>query len=72
MERLLVLAALGPYKAMLDPGDLEELTNVIALFYTIPSVRFSWDRSPYAKALLEPEFVRFVEKIIGAELETSG
>jgi len=58
----------GQYSSSKTQDDLTELSNVIRAFYSIPGVRYSWDYSPYAKPVLDPAFVRYVDQVLlGAE-----
>jgi len=52
------------YASVTSAKDIAELENLVAGFYQIPAVRYSWDHSPYAKPILEPEFVGFVDQIL--------
>jgi hypothetical protein len=54
----------GNFASITSPKDMAELTNVVSTFYQIPAVRYSWEHSPYAKPILDPEFVEFVESTL--------
>ena len=54
----------GQFASSKTPEDIAELRNVVRGFYTVPYVRHSWENAPYAKRLLEPRFVEFVDAII--------
>jgi hypothetical protein len=54
----------GQYRSANDPSDVEEIANIIKTFCPTPSVWLSWNNSPHAKAIFEPEFVRFVERTV--------
>lgn len=54
----------GQFTSTTEKKDLDELGNMVRAFYTLPSVRISWDRSPTVKPLLDPPFVKFVEDIL--------
>ena len=53
----------GQYSSTTDPNDLDELKKVFRA-YLIPAFRYSWENSPYAKPVLEPGFIEFVDKIL--------
>lgn len=57
----------GQYSSSTSPEDLEEIANVVSVYYRNPAVRFSWDHSPYAKPMLDQRFVEFVEHAIKAK-----
>jgi hypothetical protein len=50
---------------------MAELTNLVSTFYQIPAVRYSWDHSPYAKPILDPEFVEFVDNTLSIASKSS-
>ena len=54
----------GQWTATHDEKGLKELKHLIASFYSNPSIRKSWDSSPWGKPILDPEFVRFVDEIL--------
>ena len=54
----------GQYASTKTSADLEELRNLVAGYYSVPYVNYSWRNSPYAKSLLEPRFVAFVDEIL--------
>ncbi|MDA0790268.1 MAG: hypothetical protein O2780_12525 [Proteobacteria bacterium] len=54
----------GQFRSLQERGDDEELKNIIRVFYPIPAVWYSWNNSPFAKVLLEPAFVEFVEGLV--------
>ena len=51
----------GQYSSSKTEEDLAELSNVTRAFYRIPAVRYSWDHSPFAKPVLDPAFINFVD-----------
>ena len=59
----------GQYSSSTSPEDLAEIENVVGEYYRNPAVRFSWDHNPFAKPMLDPRFVRFVEHAISAREE---
>ncbi len=60
----------GQFASSKSGADLDELRNVVRGFYRVPYVRHSWNKSPYAKRLLETRFVEFVDRIV-AEADAS-
>ena len=54
----------GNFASVTSPKDMAELAHVVSTFYQIPAVRYSWEHSPYAKPVLDPEFVEFVERTL--------
>ncbi|MAX07914.1 hypothetical protein OAL54_01495 [Gammaproteobacteria bacterium] len=54
----------GQYASTTKASDVEELRNLISIFYSNPGVRLCWDNSPWAKPVLEKDFVNFVEEIL--------
>ena len=54
----------GQYSSSTSPGDLDEIANIVSGFYRNPAVRYSWDHSPFAKPMLDPNFVEFVEHVL--------
>ena len=54
----------GQFASSKNEADLEELQNVVNGYYRIPYVNYSWENGPYAKLLLEPRFVEFVDRIL--------
>jgi hypothetical protein len=54
----------GQFASLKTTADEEELRNVARGFYSVPYVRYSWDTSPYAKTLLEPRFIDFIDQIL--------
>ena len=54
----------GQYASTTSEEDLAELRNLIAGFYSNPGVRVSREQSPYARPILDPGFVNFVDQIL--------
>ena len=52
----------GQFRSQKSPEDIEELGQTVGKFYQLPAMQYSWNNSPFAKALLEDSFVRFVEE----------
>ena len=50
-----------------DERGYAELTHIIRSFYSTPAIRYSWDHAPFAKPILEPGFVEFVEAALAAD-----
>jgi hypothetical protein len=57
----------GQHASETSEADVNELTNVINVFYRNPGVRFCWENSPWAKPALESDFVEFVDNILAKE-----
>lgn len=57
----------GQYASTITEKDVKELTGVVELFYNNPGVQLVWNNSPFAKPVLEDEFVDFVEGIITSQ-----
>ena len=54
----------GQYASSKSIEDIRELTNLVANFYTLPAIRYAWENSPFARPLLDREFVAFVDGIL--------
>jgi len=52
------------FRSMKTPEDEAELRNLILAFYARPPMAVLWDNDPQIKALLEPEFVSWVDDIL--------
>lgn len=59
----------GQFASSHTARDFRELRNLVNTFYRVPAVRYSWDHSPWAKPLLEPEFVAFVDEVLAESHE---
>ena len=57
----------GQYASTTKESDVEELRNVIDVFYRNPGVRTVWDNSPWARPALERDFVEFVDGVLAEE-----
>jgi hypothetical protein len=57
----------GQYASTTKESDMQELENLVAVFYAHPSVRLCWEKSPWGKPLLEDSFVSFVDEILAAD-----
>ena len=55
----------GQYASTNDEKSTDELRKLAKTFYNIPSIRYSWENSPYGKTFLEPNFVTFIDEIAG-------
>ena len=58
----------GQYASTNDKKSTEELRKLAQTFYNIPSIKYSWENSPYGKTFLEPEFVAFIDKMAEQKL----
>ena len=54
----------GQYASTTKESDMHELESIVAAFYTHPSVRLCWEKTPWGKPLLEDRFVNFVDGIL--------
>jgi hypothetical protein len=54
----------GQYASSHTAKDLRELRNLVENFYRMPPVRYSWEHSPWARPILEPDFVAFVDGVL--------
>jgi len=54
----------GQYSSTTTAEDLQELTHVIEALLTLPSMRGTWETSPFTRPVLEPKFVAFVDAIL--------
>ena len=54
----------GQWASTHSDSDRAELANLIRNFYTLPGIRRSWETSAFAKPMLDPEFVDFVDDIL--------
>jgi hypothetical protein len=54
----------GQYASTTTESDMHELESIVAAFYTHPSVRLCWEKTPWGKPLLEDRFVNFVDGIL--------
>ena len=54
----------GQFASLKTTADEEELRNVARGYYAVPYVKYSWEKGPYAKTLLEPRFVDFIDQAL--------
>ena len=54
----------GQYKSIKTRADLEELENIVSVFYSVPPMLNFWRKSPYGSKVFDEDFVRFVEGAI--------
>ena len=52
----------GQFSSLTLAEDLQGLSQTVGKFYQARSLRYSWENSPYAKALFEDKFINFVEE----------
>ena len=57
----------GQYASTTKESDVEELRNVISGFYRNPGVRVCSEKSPWARPVLEKDFVNFVDEILAQD-----
>jgi hypothetical protein len=52
----------GQYSSTNNKTDLDELEHTIGMFYrNSPAIKYSWEKSPFAKPLLGKQFMDFVD-----------
>ena len=54
----------GQFKSIKNRSDLEELENIVSVFYSAPPMLNCWRKSCYGKRVFDKEFVQFVEGAI--------
>ena len=54
----------GQYKAIKTQADLDELKNIVSVFYSTPPMLNCWRKSLYGSGVFDAEFVGFVEDLI--------
>lgn len=54
----------GQYKSIKTRADLEELENIVSVFYSVPPMLNFWRKSPYGNKVFDEDYVRFVEGAI--------
>jgi hypothetical protein len=54
----------GQFASTHDEKDREEIRHLISTFYRSPGMKLSWETSPIAQPLLDPEFVDFVNGVL--------
>ncbi len=54
----------GQYKSIKTQADLEELENIVSLFYSVSPMLDCWRKSPYGSVVFDEDFVRFVESAV--------
>ena len=54
----------GQYTSTHSEADRKEIEHIIEVFYTLPGVRRSWERSPLSRPNLDPDYQNFVSEII--------
>ena len=54
----------GQYKSIKTRADLEELENIVSVFYSVPPMLNFWRKSPYGRKVFDEDFVGFVEGAI--------
>ena len=56
----------GQFSSAKNRDDVIELSRHIRTFYATPIVRYSWDKSPFGRSLLDPRFVEFADGLLAA------
>jgi hypothetical protein len=54
----------GQHKSITTPEDLKDLECLVSVFYSKAPMLDCWRKSPYGKAVYDPDFVKFVEDAI--------
>ena len=54
----------GQYKSIKTESDLEELENIVSVFYSTPPMLNCWRHSPYGSKVFDQDYVKFVEAAI--------
>ena len=54
----------GQFASTHGTKDRDEIANVLRGLLTLPGMRTTWETSPLARPLLEPDFVAFVDEIL--------
>ena len=54
----------GQYKSIKTRTDLEELENIVSVFYSVSPMSNCWRKSPYGREVFDEDFVQFVEAAI--------
>ena len=52
----------GQYASTNDAHGIEELKHLIGNFYNVNAVNYSWENSPFGKAFMDPNFVKFADE----------
>ncbi len=58
---------MGTPASTTSQDDIDELRNLVDGFYRNPGIRISWEKSPFAKPLLDAKFVKFVDDILATD-----
>jgi len=53
------------YRSMKTPEDERELRNLVSEFYSVPPMAPVWEHSELLRAMLDPEFVAWVDGVRG-------
>jgi hypothetical protein len=51
----------GQFASTNDKKSMKELRKLAGTFYNVPSIKYSWENSPYGKSFMDPEFVSFID-----------
>ena len=54
------------YRSIKTASDQHELENLIRAFYSVPPMRPVWETDSFIKAILDPDFVDWIDKILAA------
>ena len=53
----------GQFASTNDEKSRQELRKLAVTFYNVPSIKYSWENSPYGKSFMDPEFVSFIDEV---------
>ena len=62
----------GQFASSKSSSDLEEIRNIVSAFYRTPQVLYSWENSPWARPMLDPKFVAFVDAVLSESQGATG
>ena len=54
----------GQFASSTNEADIEDLRNVIDVWYRSPGIQHQWETSPVARPILDTRFVDFVDGIL--------
>lgn len=54
----------GQFKSITTAEDLDDLQQLVSMFYAIPPMSYCWKNSPYGKEAYDALFVQFVDNTV--------
>jgi hypothetical protein len=54
----------GQYKSITTPADLDDLEQLVSLFYAVRPMSYCWENSPYGKEAYDEQFVQYIDGAI--------